>query len=120
MPIAIKCDVVRRAQSAGPRERHSATDASANKSLSWGFGVTKDDLTDAVIPEVTHCEPRAIRDDGTIDPRECLSCMDCEATYRNEQKCPPLLAITRLETVDTLDARQQTKLADLRQEAADV
>jgi NosR/NirI family transcriptional regulator, nitrous oxide reductase regulator len=42
------------------------------------------------------CEPRAIRPDGTIDPRECLSCMECEANYRDEDVCPPLVGLARL------------------------
>jgi len=37
------------------------------------------------------CEPRAIRPNGTIDPRECLSCMECEANWRDDQVCPPLV-----------------------------
>ncbi|MFT7521496.1 MAG: NosR/NirI family nitrous oxide reductase transcriptional regulator [Kiritimatiellia bacterium] len=37
------------------------------------------------------CEPRAFRKDGTIDPRECLSCMQCEANYKSEYVCPPLV-----------------------------
>ncbi len=41
------------------------------------------------------CEPRAIRPDGTIDPRECLSCMECEANYRDVEVCPPLVKIER-------------------------
>ena len=43
------------------------------------------------------CEPRAIRPDGTIDPRECLSCMECEANYRDEEVCPPLVGLLRLQ-----------------------
>ncbi|MCB9556601.1 MAG: 4Fe-4S binding protein [Deltaproteobacteria bacterium] len=42
------------------------------------------------------CEPRAIRSDGTIDPRECLSCMECEANYRDSQVCPPLVGLQQL------------------------
>lgn len=42
------------------------------------------------------CEPRAIRKDGSIDPRECLSCMECEANYRDDEVCPPLVALNRL------------------------
>ena len=42
------------------------------------------------------CEPRAIGPDGVIDPRECLSCMECEANYRDEKVCPPLIATARL------------------------
>jgi len=41
------------------------------------------------------CEPRAIRSDGTIDPRECLSCMECEANWRDDQVCPPLVRARR-------------------------
>lgn len=41
------------------------------------------------------CEPRAIRPDGTIDPRECLSCMECEANWRDDQVCPPLVKARR-------------------------
>jgi len=66
------------------------------------------------------CEPRAFRADGSIDPRECLSCMDCEATYRNERVCPPLLGISNLERLPTLDPRQQQKLRTLRSEAEDL
>ena len=41
------------------------------------------------------CEPKAIRPDGTIDPRECLSCMECEANYNDDDVCPPLVQIKR-------------------------
>ncbi len=37
------------------------------------------------------CEPRAIRPDGTIDPRECLNCWECESNWQNDQVCPPLV-----------------------------
>jgi NosR/NirI family nitrous oxide reductase transcriptional regulator len=37
------------------------------------------------------CEPKAIGPDGRIDPRECLSCMECEANWRDDQVCPPLV-----------------------------
>lgn len=69
------------------------------------------------------CEPLAIRKDGTIDPRECLSCMDCEAVYRDEEKCPPLVGIERLlvkKSAGELDARQESKLVVLREDAKDV
>ncbi len=66
------------------------------------------------------CEPEAIRPDGTIDPRECLSCMDCEASYRNEAQCPPLVGIERLlQKVDRSD-RDDVKLQQLRQDKRDV
>ena len=41
------------------------------------------------------CEPRAIRMDGSIDPRECLNCWKCEAIYHDDQRCPPLVRIRR-------------------------
>lgn len=42
------------------------------------------------------CEPRAIRRDGSIDPRDCLSCMECEANYNDKDVCPPLVGLERL------------------------
>ena len=41
------------------------------------------------------CEPRAIRKDGSIDPRECLNCWECEANYYDDEVCPPLVQIRR-------------------------
>jgi len=66
------------------------------------------------------CEPRAFRKDGSIDPRECLSCMDCEATYRNESVCPPLVGIARLTARGELGAREREKLEVLHDEARDL
>lgn len=66
------------------------------------------------------CEPKAIRENGTIDPRECLSCMECEANYRDTEVCPPLVGIERLtrkrEAAGAQD-RVDEKLAELRKEA---
>lgn len=67
------------------------------------------------------CEPRAIRPDGVIDPRECLSCMECEANYRDREVCPPLVGLDRL----TRRAHEQgteanaDKLARLRADMED-
>ncbi len=66
------------------------------------------------------CEPRAIRSDGTIDSRECLSCMDCEANYRNAQVCPPLIGIEGLESKITLTSKDREKLTRLEADRADV
>ncbi|MEZ4220005.1 MAG: 4Fe-4S binding protein [Polyangiaceae bacterium] len=69
------------------------------------------------------CEPRAIRKDGTIDPRECLSCMECEANYRDHQVCPPLVAIDRLTrrgSPGSLAPKAKEKLADLERDAQKV
>jgi NosR/NirI family nitrous oxide reductase transcriptional regulator len=65
------------------------------------------------------CESRAFRTDGSIDPRECLSCMDCEATYRNETVCPPLVGIARLEGRE-LGTRDREKLDLLQIKVRDV
>jgi NosR/NirI family nitrous oxide reductase transcriptional regulator len=37
------------------------------------------------------CEIRAIQKDGRININECHYCMDCQATYFNNRKCPPLV-----------------------------
>ncbi len=41
------------------------------------------------------CEIQAIHPDGTINMRECHYCLDCQVTYFNEQKCPPLKKLAR-------------------------
>ena len=47
------------------------------------------------------CEPRAIRPDGTIDPRECLNCWECEANWGDDEVCPPLVKIRRDKQIST-------------------
>lgn len=37
------------------------------------------------------CEVRAIRSTGEIIRNECHYCLDCQITYWNDQKCPPLV-----------------------------
>ena len=37
------------------------------------------------------CEIQAISDTGEIQINECHYCMDCQVTYWNEHKCPPLV-----------------------------
>jgi len=42
------------------------------------------------------CEPRAIDyKTGKIDPRECLNCWECEANWRDDTVCPPLVRTRR-------------------------
>jgi len=65
------------------------------------------------------CESKAFRADGSIDPRECLSCLDCEATYRNDAVCPPLVAIHRIESRKQLRPRDREKLAVLERQVED-
>ncbi len=68
------------------------------------------------------CEPKAIRPDGTIDARECLSCMECEANYRAEEVCPPLIAVSRLTAKSKADGLpiDPEKLKKLQKDIADV
>lgn len=37
------------------------------------------------------CGPQAIADDGSIDQRECLLCLDCQILYYDTHACPPLV-----------------------------
>jgi len=37
------------------------------------------------------CEIRAIEKNGRININECHYCMDCQVTYFNNRKCPPLV-----------------------------
>ncbi|MDT0603185.1 4Fe-4S binding protein [Thalassotalea sp. W431] len=41
------------------------------------------------------CEIQAIHPDGEINMRECHYCLDCQVTYFNEEKCPPLKKLAR-------------------------
>ena len=37
------------------------------------------------------CPSQAIRPTGEIDMNECHHCLDCQVTYWNDRKCPPLV-----------------------------
>ncbi|PWU30924.1 regulatory protein NosR [Pseudomonas sp. RW407] len=37
------------------------------------------------------CEIQAIHPDGRINANECHYCLDCQLTYHDENKCPPLV-----------------------------
>ncbi|WP_196140998.1 transcriptional regulator NosR [Aliikangiella sp. G2MR2-5] len=37
------------------------------------------------------CEIQAIHPDGSINANECHHCLDCQVTYTNENRCPPLV-----------------------------
>ena len=37
------------------------------------------------------CEVQAIKKNGEINPNECHYCLDCQVTYWNDHKCPPLV-----------------------------
>lgn len=58
------------------------------------------------------CEPEAIAPTGRINPRDCLSCMECETNYRDKAVCPPLISI---ESLEPGSSRRRTKVeADLK------
>jgi NosR/NirI family nitrous oxide reductase transcriptional regulator len=65
------------------------------------------------------CEPKAIRVDGTIDQRECLMCMQCEANYRDEDVCPPLIGLGQLMRKAPSE-RSGKKLDELQEQVKDV
>jgi NosR/NirI family nitrous oxide reductase transcriptional regulator len=37
------------------------------------------------------CEVQAIRPTGEINANECHYCLDCQVTYFNDRKCPPVV-----------------------------
>ncbi len=37
------------------------------------------------------CEIQAIHPDGEINANECHYCLDCQVTYWNDRKCPPMI-----------------------------
>ncbi|SON48883.1 transcriptional regulator NosR [Vibrio tapetis] len=41
------------------------------------------------------CEIQAIQPNGVINMRECHYCLDCQITYYNDGKCPPLKKMAR-------------------------
>lgn len=41
------------------------------------------------------CEVQAIHPDGRINYMECHYCLDCQVTYFNDNKCPPLIVKRR-------------------------
>ncbi|VVO44123.1 hypothetical protein PS833_06332 [Pseudomonas fluorescens] len=46
------------------------------------------------------CEIQAIHPDGHINANECHYCLDCQMTYHNENKCPPLVLKNKRKTRD--------------------
>ncbi len=41
------------------------------------------------------CEIQAIHPDGKINANECHHCLDCQVTYTNEDRCPPLVLVKK-------------------------
>lgn len=44
------------------------------------------------------CEIQAIHPDGHINHNECHYCLDCQMTYHNDEKCPPLILKNKRKT----------------------
>ena len=42
------------------------------------------------------CPTGAILNSGKVNMNECLGCLDCQVMYYNDNKCPPLIAIKKI------------------------
>tara|TARA_R110002167_G_scaffold4648_4_gene21915 strand:- start:1352 stop:3487 length:2136 start_codon:yes stop_codon:yes gene_type:complete len=50
------------------------------------------------------CEIQAIEPDGRINANECHHCLDCQVTYHNHDKCPPLVLKKRKKAKNQIPA----------------
>jgi NosR/NirI family nitrous oxide reductase transcriptional regulator len=50
------------------------------------------------------CSSKAFRADGSINPRECMNCWECESNWQSDQVCPPLVSARRKS--ETLNMRR--------------
>ncbi|NOZ11855.1 MAG: 4Fe-4S binding protein [Gammaproteobacteria bacterium] len=54
------------------------------------------------------CEVQAIDPNGQINKNECHYCLDCQVTYWNEHKCPPLVRLRkRRERKDSMTSQHK-------------
>jgi len=56
------------------------------------------------------CEIQAIDPDGVINMRECHYCLDCQVTYFNEEKCPPLKKMARKKAAHSKYKNKETEI----------
>ena len=56
------------------------------------------------------CEIQAIDPDGVINMRECHYCLDCQVTYFNEEKCPPLKKMARKKAAHSKYKSKETEI----------
>ncbi len=56
------------------------------------------------------CEIQAIDPDGVINMRECHYCLDCQVTYFNEEKCPPLKKLARKKAAHSKYKSKETEI----------
>ncbi|MGJ7458792.1 transcriptional regulator NosR [Halomonas sp. RA08-2] len=57
------------------------------------------------------CHIQAIHPDGQISPNECHYCLDCQITYHNDRKCPPMVVQRKKREKTT---RLSSKAAEAR------
>ncbi|MDR5891764.1 4Fe-4S binding protein, partial [Halomonas mongoliensis] len=57
------------------------------------------------------CHIQAIHPDGRINPNECHYCLDCQITYHDDRKCPPMVVQRKKREKAT---RLSSKVADSR------
>ena len=60
------------------------------------------------------CEPKAIREDGTIDSMECMNCMHCEANFTSDEVCPPLIGLKKLNQLSD-DPKRRKRLEEYKE-----
>ncbi|MCY1391555.1 ferredoxin-type protein, NapH/MauN family [compost metagenome] len=60
------------------------------------------------------CEVQAIHPDGRIDGNECHYCLDCQVTYHDQQRCPPLVARQRRRK-NSRSEEAQAELIDVKE-----
>jgi NosR/NirI family nitrous oxide reductase transcriptional regulator len=58
------------------------------------------------------CEIQAIHPDGHINANECHYCLDCQMTYHNDDKCPPLI-LKKKKRGKPVPSRPDSKTPDL-------
>ena len=59
------------------------------------------------------CEIQAIQPNGVINQRECHYCLDCQMTYFDEEKCPPLITKSKKERKRSIAAGEQIEITNV-------
>lgn len=61
----------------------------------------------------SRCPVEAIHPNGRINPHECIYCLDCQAIYNDDHRCPPL--IERRKRREERQKRKEERLAAKQQ-----
>lgn len=64
------------------------------------------------------CEIQAIHPDGHINPNECHYCLDCQMTWHNENKCPPLINKRKKRNKQAAGAEQLIEVVQINPNAS--